>query len=299
MLLRRIVTQAKNLQWRGIVTQPKKKRSNDIQLKVEQSPSLESILSMTSQKDGHIFGSTFETDIRKLLSECGFKNFYELPNNHMEVQSLKLVGGDNGKVVAEFDAIVRGGHKSFAAFSSHFLHSYANFFPNAAGDHDLMVEVKLNSGLLLDWALMKDKSDGNLQIFFNPVSNNYFKAVVINGGDESKEFVRNMHLDDPDEKYASAIKILKDARINVFYKSWASGEVFSDILLKLKELELKNKRDNDENKLKIVELELKNKRDSDENKLKFEEVQRDNDENKLKFEEVQRQLDKLLGKVTH
>lgn len=277
MLLRKIFTQKKSLQLRGIViTQPKIKQSNVIQLKVEQSPSLESILGMESQKDGHVFGSTFETDTRNLLTECGFKNYYELPNNHTKVQSLKLVGGDKDKVEAEFDAYVRGSRKSFEAFSSHFLQSYANFLPDAVGNHDLIVEVKLNSGLLLDWALMKDKSKGNLQLFFNPDSNNYFKAVVINGGDESKEFIRNMHLDDPAEKYASAIKILKDARINVFYKSWASAEVFSDILLKLKELELKNKRDNDENKLKIVELELNNK---------------------LKFEEVQRQLDKLLGKV--
>ena len=274
MLLRRIVTQAKNLQLRGIVTQPKKKQSNDIQPK------------MVSQEDGRVFGSTFATDTRNLLTECGFKNFYELPNNHMKVQSLKFVGGDKDKVEAEFDAFVRGSHKSFEAFSAHFLQSYANFLPDAVGNHDLIVEVKLNSGLLLDWALKKDKSDGNLQFFFDPDSNNYFKAVVINGGDESKEFIRNMHLDDPDEKYASAIKILKDARINVFYKSWASAEVFSDILLKLKENELKIV----ENELRIVELELKIKRYNDENKLKF-------DENKLKFEEVQRQLDKLLGKV--
>ncbi len=79
-------------------------------------------------------------------------------------------------------------------------------------------------------------------MFFSTTDNrNLIKAVVIDGGDLSVEFMRNMQLETPHEKYARVIKILNDARINLFYKPWASGEVFLDIIRKNKELENKNK----------------------------------------------------------
>jgi len=86
----------------------------------------------------------------------------------------------------------------------------------------------LNSKLLIEWAAT-ERFNGNKKILLNPENKIFCKAIVSNGGDDSKLFIENMHLENPKEEYAECINILKESRINVFYKPWDSGETFQDI----------------------------------------------------------------------
>ena len=215
-------------------------------------------LDAEKKKLGHSFGSLFELEIQNGLYQSGYTNLFEAGDNKAIFPMIVSTHTKDSKNAAEFDAIVYGGRKAFDEFSAQFLDSYTEFPPCALADsdtHSLIVEVKLNAGLLVKWAT-GEKDKGNKHIFLNPEYNLFCKAVVINGGLESKRFLANMRLENPSEEYAQCIKILKAARINVFYKLWASGETFQDLFEQNRDLNIENK----EIKLENKEIKLENKK---------------------------------------
>ena len=221
------------------------------------------------QRLGHSFGSLFELEVLNSLCQSGYTNYYEAGLVSKEILPyIVSTRTKNSKNAAEFDAIVYGGSKAFDEFSAQFLDSYSKFPPRVLADSDkhcLIVEVKLNAQLLINWA-NGEKDKGNKHIFLNPENNVYCKAVVINGGLESKRFLANMRLENPSEEYSECIKILKAARINVFYKSWASGETFQDMFDMNEELSNENntiKVENQAIKLENQEIKLENKKIND------------------------------------
>ena len=130
---------------------------------------------------------------------------------------------------------------AFEKFSKHYPHAFCEYPPTCKTDaniHGLVLEVKLNSGSLIEWT--KQKHSGNRHIFLNPGSHLFCKAVVINSGEESMEFIANMHLESPKEKYAECIKTLKASHINVFYKPTAYDKSFHHLIDRIVALRIEN-----------------------------------------------------------
>ena len=170
-----------------------------------------------------------------------------------------MVGGEDSKVVVDFDASGYGNGKSFEYFSDQFLHQYCKF-PPFCNYHVLIVESKLNSGLLIEWAVGK-QLNGNKQIFLDPENDLFCKAVVINGGKESEDFIANMFLETPKEEYAECIQILKASHINVFSTLWATGESFQKLFDEIEEIK--------EQQREIKEQQRENKEQQRENKKRL------------------------------
>lgn len=90
--------------------------------------------------------------------------------------------------------------------------------------------------------MTKPEKTGSSKVFFgNDIGSNFVKVVVINGGSESEEFVKSMDLQIPPVEFVEYINLLKKTKINVFYKLWASGETFQDILKENKDIKAENK----------------------------------------------------------
>jgi cell division protein FtsB len=208
---------------------------------------------------GRTFGSLLEKQIQSTLFDSGYINAFDSTDS--EISPTKFVTGSKtgDSLKAEFDAFVIGSQKNFEKFSDNFVDSYSMFPPNEEGRHILAVEVKLNSALLMEWVEKATYQRNNI-VFFDPVFQSCCRAVVINGGESSKDFIDNMHKEKPDEKYAACITKLKAARVNVFYKFWASGESFADLQKQNAENKAENTKIQAENtKIQAENAEIKAK----------------------------------------
>ena len=210
---------------------------------------------------GRNFGSLFEAEVNTILDESGYQNFFYSDENLVR-PLLTIIGiGKDAKSSSEFDAFVTGNDENFGNFRSQFLYSCAGFPPKLEeGRHILIVETKLNSQLLFEWIDSNKIKSGNGRLFFDrKLGENFVKVVVINGGKESKEFVKNMNLPNPDPKFNKYIDALKASRINVFYKLWASGETFQDLFLENEHIKTENEQIRTENEqIRTENQEIKN-----------------------------------------
>ena len=123
---------------------------------------IEKSLNPSTKKTGIFFGNSFESDIRDILFQSGYVNKFQISKDERvdEIdKAASMIGG--AKVSnAEFDAMVYGNSKNFEIFSAQFLDSYRKFPPTCSHTHGLIVEVKLNSQLLIDWAVDEKRSSG-------------------------------------------------------------------------------------------------------------------------------------------
>jgi len=218
---------------------------------------------MRSVNIGKELGLNFESEVRNILLGAGYRNVFNANDN------VNGVFVHMGKKSSEFDAIVHGNKNSFGNFCDCFVNKYICSPPN--GDsHMAIVEAKLNCRNLIDW--IKEK-EGSKYLFFNENSTQEFtKILVLNGGSESEAFVKNLSSDDVDIKeYADVKKVLKKAKINVFYQLWASGESFADVTKQCHDLQ----NENQEIKIKNEEI------------MKLcHFLQNENQEIKIKIEEI-------------
>jgi len=170
---------------------------------------------------GKALGINFERDIQSLLSECGYRSFFY--TNDDDIDNVFV---NTEKTSSEFDAFIKGGKHSFEYFQDSFKTSFTNFPPS--GDvHNAIVEIKLNAKAVKDW--VEEKKTGSRYVFFES-DPSLTKILVVNGGEESEEFVKSLSSDECKDEYKEAKAAIIYFKINVFYKMWASGEVFSKIL---------------------------------------------------------------------
>ena len=177
---------------------------------------------MRTPNVGKELGRNFERDIQSLLLDCDYHSTF--------CSNTDFIGNvfiNTQKTSSEFDAFVSGGKHSFDKFQDSFKTSFSKFPPS--GDaHSAIVEIKLNVKSVKDW--IEDKETGSRFLFFN--SNPLFtRILVINGEEESEEFVKSLSFDECKDEYKEVKAAIIDFKINVFYKMWASGEVFTKILL--------------------------------------------------------------------
>jgi len=170
---------------------------------------------------------SLKVEVSDMLQTCGYSNFF-----FPEEKTAQSVVINSGEIELEFDNIVQGNEDCFEKFRSQFLHSYVPFAP-ATANHILIVEVKLNSNLLMEWTEGSNHEDSR-NLFFNPCPGT--KVVIINGGKESLNFMHNLSSTNPDIKYIKCIDKLKSNNINVFYKLWSSAETIIDIFNEQKEI---------------------------------------------------------------
>ena len=217
---------------------------------------------------GKEYGLNFEIGVQSIGFQAGYRNSFFANQNE-----LKDVYITSEKKSAEFDAFVTGGKHCFDKFCDSFLISHISSLPQSE-IHSAIIEVKLNYGLLKDW--VKTNNEGNKYLFFNPnAAQIYTKILVLNGGIESENFVKNLSSDEDIAHFKEVKDIILKANVNVFYKPWASGEVFSDLLYKVELL-------TEENSLTQKNFELI----SEENKLISEENR-----------QIKVQLDFLLNEI--
>jgi hypothetical protein len=201
-------------------------------------------LDSNKQQLGRNYGALFETEVQATLEDSGYQNFFWDCNERKISSLLAKLGPKESNALSEFDAFVTGTHENFVYFREQFLVSSSKFPPlilNGSDHHVLIVEVKLNSKLLFDWILKPDKTGSRKLFFSDNIDSNLVKAVVINGGSDSENFVKSMDLEFPPAEFADYIKVLKKANINVFYKLWASSETFQDLFMENKEIKAENK----------------------------------------------------------
>jgi hypothetical protein len=170
---------------------------------------------------GNALGQNFERDVQDILLKCGYRSTYD--NNNAD--AINSVFINTNKIQSEFDAIVSGRKHSFEYLQNSFDRSFTKFPPNSDA-HSAIVEIKLNFNAVRDW--IKAKKSGNRYLFFdsNPL---FTKILVINGGEDSEDFVKSLSSDDCKDEYKEAKAAIIDFKINVFYKVWASAEAFVKI----------------------------------------------------------------------
>ena len=243
---------------------------------------------MKSVNIGKELGMNFETEVRNMLLGAGYQNTFN--GNDIIVNEVLV---HMGKKSSEFDAIVTGNKNSFGNFCDEFEKKYI-CSPPLGDSHLSIVEVKLNARLLIDWI---KKEEGSKYLFFNEKSAVHFtKILVLNGGSDSEAFVNNLSSDEDIKEYADVKKIIREAKINVFYKLWASGESFADVVSKLNILQNENEEIKNENK----EIKNENKEIKNENKeinSKYEELKNENKEINSKYDEVKKQLALISTKL--
>lgn len=123
--------------------------------------------------------------------------------------------------------------RNFFNFREQFLVSFSEFLPLTRTDnnrHVVLVEAKLSSKLLFEWISRAESASSRRLFFSDNIGSDFVKVVVINDGSDSEEFVKSTHLKNPPPEFVKYIEALKRARINIFYKLWASGETFQDLL---------------------------------------------------------------------
>ena len=164
--------------------------------------------------------------------------------------------------MSEYDAFVTGSKHSLEKFSDSFLVKYV-VSPPDLDTHTAIVESKLNFRLLNDW-ISGDNTQGSKYLFFNPNADQIFtKILVINGGKETEAFVKNLSSNEDIAQYREVKTALLKANINVFYKLWASGETFSDVMQKMDE----SAKEAAELKTKVKELIKENEKITKENEI--------------------------------
>ena len=162
-----------------------------------------------------------DTSIQDTLLACGYRSTFN-NNNDDAINSVHI---NTNKTHSEFDAIVSGQKHSFEYLQNSFNKSFTKFPPNSDA-HSAIVEIKLNFNAVRDW--IKAEKSGNRYLFFN--SNPLFtKILVINGGEDSEDFVKSLSSIDCKDEYKEAKAAIIDSKINVFYKVWASAEAFVKI----------------------------------------------------------------------
>ena len=210
-------------------------------------------LDSDKQQLGRNYGALFEMEVQETLKICGYQNFFWDDDKDSKIWPILIkVGPKDSNGLSEFDAFAIGTHKNFVNFEEQFLVSSSEFPPlvleGTSGRHLLVVEAKLNSKLLFEW-ITKSKKTGSSKLFFgDDIDSSFVKVVVINGGSESEKFVKSMNLQVPPVEFVEYINLLKENKINVFYKLWASGETFQDILKENKDIKAENKDIKAENK---------------------------------------------------
>ena len=173
---------------------------------------------MRTPNVGNALGQNFERDIQDTLLACGYRSTF---NNDDAINSVHI---NTNKTQSEFDAIVSGQKHSFEYLQNSFNTSFTKFPPSDS--HSAIVEIKLNFNAVRDW--IKAEKSGNRYLFFN--SNPIFtKILVINGGEDSEDFVKSLSSIDCKDEYKEAKAAIIDSKINVFYKVWASAEAFVKI----------------------------------------------------------------------
>jgi len=202
-------------------------------------------LDSDKQQLGRNYGALFETEIQETLKDSGYQNFFWDSNERKISPVLTKLGSKDSNALSEFDAFALGTHENFVNFREQFLVSSSEFPPlvlNGTSDrHILIVEAKLNSKLLFEWIAKPEKTGSSKLFFSDDIGSSIVKAVIINGGSDSEEFVKSMGLQIPPVEFVEYINVLKKAKINVFYKLWASGETFQDLLKENKEIKAENK----------------------------------------------------------
>ena len=236
---------------------------------------------MKSVNIGKELGMNFETEVRNMLLGAGYRNTFN--GNDIIVNEVLV---HMGKKSSEFDAIVTGNKNSFGNFCDAFEKKYI-CSPPKSDSHLSIVEVKLNARLLIDWI---KKEEGSKYLFFNEeLAVHFTKILVLNGGSDSEAFVNNLSSDEDIKEYADVKKIIREAKINVFYKLWASGESFADVVSKLDILQNENEEIKNENK----EINSKYEELKNENK----EIKNENKEINSKYDEVKKQLALISTKL--
>jgi len=173
---------------------------------------------MRTPNVGNTLGQNFERNIQDVLLACGYRSTF---NNDDAINSVHI---NTNKTQSEFDAIVSGQKHSFEYLKNSFNTSFTKFPPSDS--HSAIVEIKLNFNAVRDW--IKAEKSGNRYLFFN--SNPIFtKILVINGGEDSEDFVKSLSSIDCKDEYKEAKAAIIDSKINVFYKVWASAEAFVKI----------------------------------------------------------------------
>ena len=80
--------------------------------------------------------------------------------------------------------------------------------------------------------------------------------------------------DDANSQFEKTKKLLVDAKVNVLYKPWISGESFTDILVENKEIKMENEQIKMENKdIKMENKEIK--MENEQIKMVNEQIKRD------------------------
>jgi len=181
---------------------------------------------------GKEFGGLFENDIRELLLKAEYRDVY---GDDGMINNLYVTSGKQSSKV-KLDALVTGRKHSFDKFRDNFVSSYV-CSPPLEDTHIAIVEVKLTVDLLREWIR---GLGGSQFLFFKDNMTKITKVLVINGGAKSAAFVENLSSTNDIEEFAEVKAAIIKAKINVFYKLWASGESFSDICDRCDKLEKEN-----------------------------------------------------------
>jgi hypothetical protein len=171
---------------------------------------------------GKELGLNFESDIKSIAFHAGYR--CAISPDETDLQSVYFTYKKNA---GELDAFVTGEKHSFDKFRDSFFTTHISS-PPSSEKHTAIIEAKLNYRLLEDW--IKNNNEGSKYLFFNPRADQlYTKILVLNGGIESENFVKNLSSEEDIERFKEVKAALLKANINVFYKVWASGESFSDL----------------------------------------------------------------------
>ena len=178
---------------------------------------------------GANFGSNLENDSWLTLERAGYRNAF------VDTANIGNTFVNVNKFSSEYDAFVIGSKHSFEYFSDSYLFKLV-VSPPDRDTHIAIVESKLNFRLLNDW-VSGDNTQGSNYLFFNPEADQiYTKILIMNGGKETEAFIKNLSSNEDIEQYREVKAALLKAKINVFYKLWATGEMFSEVMQQLDEL---------------------------------------------------------------
>ncbi len=223
-------------------------------------------------------------------------DFHKSPDeNYKKIRSVKI------DINTDYDSLVIGNKSCFEKLQNLFIETWACFPPSDIGYHILVVEVKLNLGMLIKYLnesiTQGNEQKGNKGLFFDKETE-YLNSrlIIINGGIESQNFVKNLNSDTTDKKYIIYKEYMIKNRINIFFKNAISAEAISDLIqhksiVDKKIKELQDDKVEYEKRLRLLEEE---KKESDE---KIKELQDDKLEFDKKFKEMQDEYEKRFKTI--
>lgn len=221
----------------------------------------------------NVAGNSFEQQIRNMLvSKCEYQPFLfekKTANSGLKVElySHKIFLKDDlnksgvGNTIGEIDIACSGEENSFQSLLNECpIHYIPSTVTIPSSKHSLVIEAKLTSKTLIKYfEELKRDSKKQWCLEQKPFLDGIVKVILINGGEESIDFIKNRFECKEGTSTYGLWKLIDDAQICVFFYPSISLEWFQDLNKKMNEDRKKIAKLEEDNK-KIAKLEEDNKK---------------------------------------